>query len=51
MLSALGGIISLLILSLTEHYMASPTAMLIIAVSTSLAIGVSWENKLVAENL
>ena len=51
MLSALSGIITLLILSLTEHYMASPTAMLIISVTTSLALGISWENKLNTENL
>jgi O-antigen ligase len=44
-LSALGSIIGLFVLSLTENYMSAPGVMMCISTITSLAIGLSWEEK------
>lgn len=44
-LSALGSIIALFVLSLTENYMSAPGVMMCVSTVTSLAIGLSWEEK------
>ena len=44
-LSAIGSIIALFVLSLTEDYMSAPGVMMCISTVTSLAIGLSWEDK------
>jgi O-antigen ligase len=43
--SALGGIVTLLSLSLTEHYLSAPTVMMCISVTVSLSLGLAWQNK------
>ena len=44
-LSAIGSIIALFVLSLTENYMSAPGVMMCVSTVTSLAIGLSWEDK------
>ncbi|OFW64527.1 MAG: hypothetical protein A2Z35_04985 [Actinobacteria bacterium RBG_19FT_COMBO_36_27] len=44
-LSIIGGIITLFILSITENYMTAPTVMLCLSFATSLAVGLSGEEK------
>ena len=44
-LSVMGGIIALFVLSLTENYMSSPTVMMCISLTTSLAVGLFWEER------
>lgn len=42
-LASIGGIATLFGLSLTEHYMASPTVMVCLSIAISLAMGTAWE--------
>jgi len=44
-LSLIGGIITLFFLSITENYMTAPTVMLCLSFTTSLAVGLSGEEK------
>jgi O-antigen ligase len=44
-LSVIGSIIALFVLSLTENYMSAPGVMMCISTVTSLAIGLTWEEK------
>lgn len=44
-LSVIGSIIALFILSLTENYMSAAGVMMCISTVTSLALGLSWEEK------
>lgn len=44
-LSVTGSIIALFVLSLTENYMSAPGVMMCISTVTSLAVGLSWEEK------
>jgi O-antigen ligase len=44
-LAVLGGIITLFILSLTEHYMANPTVMVCLSIAISFAVGLAWQEK------
>jgi O-antigen ligase len=44
-LSAMGGIIALFTISITENYFASPTILMCISMVTSLSLGLCWQER------